>query len=413
MSSVGCNPHRPREFALVSEVVPPSWSGQAVLIRRLLTGLNPRMYCLLTSDQGIYGGAHIQGLQTTCYRLPAARTRYLHRNKWLFAASALAGAATAIARRAVHIARVARRKQCRAIVAFTGDFHDLPAAYLASRLLGLPLYVYMCDYYSHRELYELARRRLSPHLERIVVGGAARVICGTDTLADALRDRYGIAPAVIHHPADLSLYALADRPHRVPSPGPGARTRIVYTGTIYEAQLDAVQNLLAALDQLTARSAVLHVYGGQPEQELRARGLEGRLVVHPHAPAREIAALQEDADILFLPLAFRSQYPEVIRTSAPMKFGEYLAAGGPLLVHAPADAFVSEYCRRHACAVVVNDPDPRSLVSAIESLCEDATLRARLIRNAQERAVSDFSIDVARARFGELLNLETARGCAA
>lgn len=409
MSSLGSNPPPPVEFALVSEVVPPSWSGQAVLIRRLLTGLDPRTYRLLTSDQGIYAGEHIQKLDTTCYRLPAVRTRYLHRNRWLFNASALAGAAIGIARRAVQIVRVARREQCRAIVAFTGDFHDLPAAYLASRLLGLRLYVYMCDYYSHRELYEPARRRLSPYLERIVVGRATLVICGTDTLADALADRYRIAPAVIHHPADLSLYGLADRPHRVPS----RDARIVYTGTIYEAQLDSVQNLLAALDQLPAGSAALHVHGGQSESELRTRGLEGQLVVHPHASAQEIAAVQEAADILFLPLAFRSQYPEVIRTSAPMKFGEYLAAGGPILVHAPADAFVSEYCRRHACAVVVDDPDPRSLVEAIDALRGDATLRARLIRNARERALSDFSIDVARARFGELLNLGTVSRCAA
>lgn len=408
MSSLGSNPPPPVEFALVSEVVPPSWSGQAVLIRRLLTGLDPRAYCLVTSDQGIYGGEHIQGLETTCYRLPAARTRYLHANKWVLTASAVAGAATGIARRTGQIARVARRQRCRSIVAFTGDFHDLPAAYLACRLLRLPLYVYMCDYYSHRELYAPARRRLSPHLERIVVGGATRVICGTDTLADALAERYGIAPAVIHHPADLSLYALADRPHPVPS----CHARIVYTGTIYEAQLDAVQNLLAALDQLSARSAVLHVYGGQSADELRTRGLDGQLVVHPHASAQEIAAIQEGSDILFLPLAFRSQYPEVIRTSAPMKFGEYLAAGGPIVVHAPADAFVSEYCRRHDCAVVVDDPDPRCLVEAIDALCDDAELRARLIRNAQARAVTDFSIDVARARFAELLDLEGRRRCA-
>ncbi|MBW3608346.1 MAG: glycosyltransferase [Actinobacteria bacterium] len=409
MSSLGSYPPPPVEFALVSEVVPPSWSGQAVLIRRLVTGLDPRAYCLLTSDQGIYAGDHIQKLETTCYRLPAVRIRYLHRNKWLFNASAVAGAATGIARRAVQIARVARREQCRAILVFTGDFHDLPAAYLASRLLRLRLYVYMCDYYSHREAYEPARRRLSPHLERIVVRGATRVICGTDTLADALADRYGVAPAVIHHPADLSLYALADRPHRAPAP----HTRIVYTGTIYEAQLDAVQNLLAALDRLSARSAALHVYGGQLEEELRTRGLDGRLAVHGHASAQEIAAVQEGADILFLPLAFRSQYPEVIRTSAPMKFGEYLAAGGPILVHAPPDAFVSQYCRRHDCAIVVDEPDPSRVAEAIEALCDDAALRARLIRNAQTRARSDFGIDVARARFGELLHLGTVGRCTA
>lgn len=393
------------EFALVSEVVPPSWSGQAVLIRRLLTGVDPRAYCLLTSDQGIYAGEHIEALQgTRRYLLAPIRTRYLRSGRWLFAASAFAGAAAGIARRAIEIARIARRERCRAIVAFTGDFHDLPAAHLAARALGRPLYVYMCDYYSHREAHDPARRRLSPLLERIVVRGAARVICGADTLAGALADRYGVCPAVIHHPADLSLYA---RPGGAPRAGARA-TRIVYTGTIYEAQLDAVQNLLGALDAPSAPADALHVYGGQSEAELRARGLRGRLVVHPHADGRDVAAVQQSADVLFLPLAFRSHYPEVIRTSAPMKFGEYLAAGGPILVHAPADAFVSEYCRRHDCALVVDEPDPRRLTAAIEALRDDAPLRERLVGNARARARSDFSIDAARARFGALLSLEAA-----
>ena len=402
MSAPASGSARTVEFALVSQVVPPSWSGQAVLIRRLLTGLDPRTFCLLTSDQGIYGGGHIQPLETRCYRLPAARTRYLQRNKWLLYGSALAGAGAGIAHRAFHIARVARRERCRALVAFTGDFHDLPGASIAGRMLGLPLYVYMCDYYSYRELYEPARRKLSPLIERMVVRSAARVICGTGTLADALADRYDIEPAVIHHPADLSLYDLTSPARHVAMSQPA---RIVYTGTVYEAQLDAAQNLLAALDQLSRRPAVLHVYGGQSAEELHERGLTGKLVVHPHAPAREIAAIQEGADVLFLPLAFRSQYPEVVRTSAPMKFGEYLAAGGPILVHAPADAFVSEYCRRHDCAAVVTDPDPRSLLPAIEALIADDALRARLIHNARHRAASDFSIDLARAQFSTLLNI--------
>ncbi len=376
-----------------------------MLIRRLLTGLDPRAFCLLTSDHDRYSGEHTEPLGMRSHRLPVVRVRYLRSNKWLFGASALAGAVAGIGRRASDIARAARRERCSGLIVFTGDFHDLPAAFLASRLLRLPLYVYMCDYYSYRELYEPAWRRLSPHVERLVARRATRVICGNETLADALADRYGIEPAVIHHPADLSLYREGTRPPGVPA---GQELQIVYTGTIYDAQLDAVQNLLAALDLLEGRSAALNVYSGQPEEELRARGLEGRLVVHLHAPAQAVSAVQQAADILFLPLAFRSPYPEVIRTSAPMKFGEYLAAGGPILVHAPPGSFVSQYCRRYDCAMVVDDPDPGRLVQAIEELAGDQPLRARLIRNASERAARDFSIDGARARFCELLDLAPA-----
>jgi glycosyltransferase involved in cell wall biosynthesis len=395
------------KFALVSEVLPPSWSGQAVLIRRLLDGIEPTNYCLLTSDQGRYRGEHTGRLPGVHHRLPRLPGAYWSRsNKWLFGVSALINALVGIVLRARQIRRVVGREKCRSIVAFTGDFHDLPASYLASRSLRLPLYVYMCDYYAYREPYEPARRRLSPYLEPLVLRRAVGVICGNETLADALRVRYGVQPTVIHHPADLSLYRDGARPQSVPAT---RELRIVYTGTVYDAQLDAVQDLLEALDRL-GRGATLHVFGGQPEEELRARGLRGRLVVHPHEASDAIAAAQQAADILFLPLAFRSLYPEVVRTSAPMKLGEYLAAGGPILVHAPAGSFVSEYCRRHDCARVVDQADVGRLAEAIEELASDESLRARLIRNARERARRDFSTDVARERFSELLGLAPTDG---
>lgn len=378
-----------------------------MLIRRLLTGLDTRAFCLLTSNQHRYAGEHIEPLDMRCLRLAAVQTRYLSTtNRWLFGGSALAGAVAGILRRAHDIARAARRERCRGLIAFTGDFHDIPAAFLASRVLRLPLYVYMCDYYSHRELYEPAWRRLSPHLERVVVTRAERVICGNDTLADALAQRYGIDPAVIHHPADLSLYRSSAGSRGVAG---DERQQIVYTGTIYDAQLDAVQNLLAAIDTF-GEHATLNVYTGQSQDELRANGLARGMVVHPHASATAIAAIQQSADILFLPLAFRSRYQEVVRTSAPMKFGEYLAAGGPILAHAPADSFVSQYCRRHECALVVDEPDIARLAEALETLAHDEPLRARLIQSARTRAVSDFGIDVARARFCEVLNLQSPDG---
>jgi glycosyltransferase involved in cell wall biosynthesis len=181
--------------------------------------------------------------------------------------------------------------------------------------------------------------------------------------------------------------------------------RIVYTGTIYDAQLDAVQDLLTAIERRDGRAATLHVYGGQGEAELLARGLRGSLAVHPHESADAIAAVQAAADVLFLPLAFRSPYPEVVRTSAPMKLGDYLAAGGPILVHAPAGSFVAEYCRRHDCALVVDRPEPARVAGALEELARDPSLRARLIENARGRARRDFSVDVARDRFAGVLGL--------
>jgi glycosyltransferase involved in cell wall biosynthesis len=393
------------KFALISQVVPPSWSGQAVLIRRLLDGVEPAAYCLLISDNGYYRDGRTGRLGAKYHHLPRLpRIDWGRGSRWGLAAAELLNAAIGIGLRTLQIRRLVRAEGCAAIVAFTGDFHDAPAGYLTSRSLKLPFYLYVCDYYSLREVFDPARRRLAPCLERRILRGAAGVICGNETLGNALRARYAIEPVVIHHPSDLTRYRTAPRPQALP---PSRGLRIVYTGTIYNhAHLDAVQNLLVAIDRLDGPSAALHVYSGQSEDELDGLGLHGRVIVHPHEPPEAIAAVQAAADVLFLPLAFRSLYPEVIRTSSPMKFGDYLAAGGPILVHAPPGSFISEYCRRHDCGIVVDEPDPARLGRALEELAADESLRARLIGNARERAAKDFSPELARERFAALIGLD-------
>lgn len=372
-----------------------------MLIRRLLAGLDPDAFCLLTSDQGRYQGQHTEPLATGTHHLPPTGARLIRRdNKWLYAASAALAATVGVASRTIHVARIARRERCTGIVAFTGDFHDLPACYLASRLLGVPLHAYIVDDYANRELHDPIRRRVSSSIEHVVVRAARRVIANGDTLADALADRHGVRPTVIVPPADLSLYA--SEPDLAVTRLPAT---ILFTGTVYTAQADAARNLLAALAAL-GDEADLHVYGGQSEQELRVQGMAGNLVVHPHAGSRETADLQRAADVLFLPLAFRSPYPEIIRTAVPMKFGEYLASGTPVLVHAPAGSFVAEYGRRHDCCEVVDVPEPRRLADAVRRLLADDTRRARLSANARARAHADFSITAAQHRLCAVLGLD-------
>jgi len=181
--------------ALVSAVVPPSWSGSAVLISRLLDGEDPDAYRLLTSAQGCYEGAHIGGLATPCFRLPP-RAHPLPQPQQSCCTRPRRWPARGPASCAVPTGSPGSPGANAGAIAFTGDFHDVPGAHVSARLLRVPLYVYMLDYYSHRE------------------------------------------------------------------------------------------------------------------RAIRRRG---------HLDAAGVAAAQQGADVLFLPLAFRSQCPEVIRTSAPMK----------------------------------------------------------------------------------------------
>jgi glycosyltransferase involved in cell wall biosynthesis len=55
----------------------------------------------------------------------------------------------------------------------------------------------------------------------------------------------------------------------------------------------------------------------------------------------------------------------------PTKLAEYLAAGRPIIVHAPSYATAASYVREHDCGVVVDRPDVEALVEAIDQLLGD------------------------------------------
>ncbi len=280
-------------------------------------------------------------------------------------------------------------------MAFTGDLLNLPASALASRTARLPYYVYVCDYYSYQwvnPVLRFAARRMEPRIMR----GAAGAIVLNEFMRDSLARRFEIEPTLIRNPCDLSLY---EGDGLGPRERDGGQAHIVYTGAVSPAQADALQNLIRAAELLDRRVAAAHIYTGQSGETLAALGLRTGFVHHAHVPHQVVPSVQRQADILFLPLAFRSPYPEIVRTSAPFKLGEYLASRRPILVHAPADSFLAWYFRRHECGLVVDQPDPAVLADSIVRLASDGTLQERLAARAWERVRLDFDSEWARRSF--------------
>jgi glycosyltransferase involved in cell wall biosynthesis len=384
------------KFALVSHVLPPGWSGQAMVLYRLLSGLDADTYCLLSRES--YDDA--EGFSS---KLPA---RYHRLRREFLTGGGLGrlregvGVVPGLVARALEIARIARREGCEAIVACTGNLLDLPAGYLASRLLRVRYFPYLFDDYT--EQWMGARKRwLARRLERPTLRGATRVIVPNEFMRDEVARRHGVEAAIVRNPCDLAAYEGLDAVE--PDFG-GGEIRVVYTGAVYEANFDAFKRLLEALGRLDAPARV-HVHTAQSAAELAEAGIGGPIVVHPHAPIGETPRIQREAHVLFLPLALDSPYPHVIRTAAPGKMGEYLAAGRPILVHAPDDSFVAWYFREHDCGVVVSERDPAALARALADLVSDPERRSELASRARQRAEADFDVAQARAAF-----LATLRG---
>ena len=384
--------------AIVSHVLPPTWSGQAMILAGLLRGFSPDDYVLVrTMDvPSVDDDAFGQPLPGKTFRLSeifvparpgASRVR--------FGARSLA---TTLWSRARGIARIVRRERCGALVACTGgDMLDIPSGWLGARIARVPYYPYFFDRWSQQSTGSPERRRFAERWERRIVADAAAVIVPNEFLARELEQSLGARTAVVHNACVV--------PDDVGAPPPaGDPARITYTGAVYEANHDAFRNLIASFAQL-GRAARVHVYTAQTAGDLELAGIVGAVTRHDHLPPDEIRRVQADADVLFLPLAFESPYPSLIRTSNPGKMGEYLAAGRPILVHAPPDSFVADYFGRHGCGVVVDRLDPDELARRLGELLADDALRRRVSAAARERAFADFDIRHARSDFARTVGL--------
>jgi glycosyltransferase involved in cell wall biosynthesis len=230
---------------------------------------------------------------------------------------------------------------------------------------------------------------------------AADILVPNEYLKEDYDKRYGVVSTVLHNPCEIPDLETLDRHEKIFD---AAQVNIVYTGSVYHAHYDAFKNLIRAIEATKRDDIRLHIYSSQRESLLRSEGVEGpMLVFHPPVSSLQVPSILRQADVLFLPLAFDSPIPEVIRTSAPGKTGEYLAAGRPILVHAPRDSFVTNYFVSNGCGIAVDDQDPAILSEALLRLINDKVLQDDLCTKARSQAVKDFDVVRGRELFAGLM----------
>ena len=378
-------------IAFVSHVLPPSWSGQSVMIGRILRNVPPEQYCLILTDnyQSEKDG-NTGFLPGKYYALPGEPkilkmgARYWLMNWWraFF--------------RGRNIARIVKKENCNIIVAASGNLIDIPSSWWASVLTGARFVPYLFDDYLYQWPDERTRS-ITRKMEERIYSRVNGVIVPNEFMRDEIEKRRNVKATIVRNPCASTP---AKDIHVIQADyDPRAEIRIVYTGAIYHVNFDAFKNLVEATSQISANIKI-HLYTAQPLDWLESFGIKGQQIVHHrHSVHEEVIEAQNHAHILFLPFSFNSSVPEVIRTSAPGKTAEYLTSGVPILAHVPPDTFIGWYFRKYDCGYVVDANEALSLRRAIEDLMEDSRLRQRLVTNAQERARADFDPLVASQAF--------------
>lgn len=398
-----------KKFALVSLGLPPSQSGQSVVLYHLLKTIPPENYCLITLRN-----FHLYHYLEKCSDRLEGRyhflfpdyqfVRQLVKAASLFSLRPLLSFALKI--RIRQIKKILERENVQVVIACTGDLFDPPAAFLAAKEMGIPVILYAFDYYS-RQWTEPVTISFAEAFESRILQGAAQIIVPNECMAKEYTMRYGVRPVVIHNPFDMEEYE--KNVHENPDiqtlqSGTDGELRIVYTGAVYDAHYSAFHNLIKAIPKTGIPGLTLHIFTPQSPGQLQAHGISGPVRIHKPRPNSEIPALQRAADMLFLPLAFNSPYPDIIRTSAPGKIGEYLAAKKPVLVHAPEDSFISWFFSKNRCGEVVSEDNPEKLAESIVRLVRDDGYRQELSRNAYQLAKDKFDARPAREKLLALIN---------
>ncbi|MBP1927935.1 glycosyltransferase involved in cell wall biosynthesis [Methanolinea mesophila] len=389
------------KFAIISPVLPPSPSGQAVVLYKLLQDIPSDDFIVIStrdyhkkcrdscterfnSEYFYMPGLHILFKQfiliTNFFGVKIFLRAYLNK-------------------RASDYTKILAKNGCQLAIVCTADLFEPDAVCSACKKLQIPLYFYIFDDYI-LQWHNRSELKFAGETGPLVIKNAEKVIVANECLKREYHKRYGIESDVIHNPVNMDFYK---RPGN--SGFSSTNLRIVYTGDVGEAHYDAFRNMISALKLINRRDVKLHIYTGRRKARLVKERITGPFVViHPHQSITSIPDIQENADILFLPLAFRSKYPDfIIDSASPGKMGEYLAAGRAILVHAPAGSFVSWYFKKNNCGIVVDSTRVEDLAGAIRQLLEDRSLRQNLGDAAKSAADRDFNLDRIRSQFRRIV----------
>ncbi len=392
LPSDGYNPHLSTRFAISTRFVPPLWSGQSVVLGRLLRGIPADAYRLVRlplinagNNQDFVDKLPGKGIDLP----PEFILRGARFSQWLRVINLFIGAL----QRGPAIARALKDEKIDTIVGCSGDVVDPPASFLAARILGCRFFFYFFDDYTEQWWAEPRLQAAVARVERFVAPRANGLISPNEFMRDELRRRYGKFSFVVRNPCPWEQ----PTPQDFPDDEKPAEFKIVFTGAVYHLNHDIFRALLKAVEHVAHPNARLHIYTAQPAEELAQQGLTGpRLQVHAHITPAEATVVQQQADLLVIPFSFAPEAAGIVKRSATAKLADYLMAGGPILAICPEDSFLGWYLTTHDCGIVVNSEDAEVLAKRINPLIIDPKLRDRLRRNAHERARSDFSPDIAQ-----------------
>jgi glycosyltransferase involved in cell wall biosynthesis len=258
------------------------------------------------------------------------------------------------------------------------------ASFLAARRLRLPFYAHMHDLWQEN-MPDGQAARFAAAWEPVVLQQATRVLCMTEAMRKHYEKKYGIQTELLPHSIPEQDYLRAPRaivPPRM------AKPTVLFVGAVSPAMnLDALR-ILAAASELLPPDYELLFCTATDLTALQRLGIRSSRLRVTYVSRAAVQRLQSEAHVLVAPLSHKDCSLDEVRTVFSTKLLEYLIAGRPIVVFAPAGSYHAVSARQHGWGYVVTEDAPAALATALEKVATDEHLATELVRGALQEARS-------------------------
>lgn len=170
---------------VISHVLPPSSSGQAVILYYLLKGIAPERYCLVSS-QNYTRGASLTSSCTTklgaqYYFFSKIPQKILDCFSYLHSKSFFIPLDMYVFFRSVILGHLLKKNSVEVIIACTADLLDPYIAFKTSRRMKIPFVFYAFDDYEEQWVQK-EKKEIAHRFGPIMIKGAEKVIVPNECL---------------------------------------------------------------------------------------------------------------------------------------------------------------------------------------------------------------------------------------
>lgn len=393
-----------KNLLIISSWAPPKIGG-AQNLYNIFSNINPDNYKILTSEQNFSKPINKVGSTLQCkyffYRgktnniivdpnLPKNKYYYkIKKHKKIFIL--VKNISTAIKfiidififKKIINTSKfIIKQEKINILMGLSDLQMNLFYTYIISKLTKLSFTLYLFDLYKGN-LLSFPYNMIAKIMEPAIFKSATHIFVTNDETKKYYVKKYGEEEkySIIHNSVSPDAYMENNSLKEMRTEE--RRIKIVFTGNIYWPQEQSLKNLLHLIKN-TNNNITLTIYCPNVPKNILDEYGQNKNINFTNAQQSEMPKIQSDADILFLPLSWNTDAPDIIKTASPGKLTDYLIAGKPILIHAPDYSFVAKYAKENKFAEVVDENSTNMLEKAILKIISDKNYSTNLVENAKK-----------------------------